>query len=169
MLPKPIRAPKAKPRPIARRARLDRGAPPKRTRGPRAFRKSVAAAGKRAAWRELSRSVRAEHPICQACAARQSTDAAHLFSRARHPHLYLVRENLVALCRACHRRLGSASLRHVTPMEQLHRRIHGDAAFEHLASLARLTSSTRPRPACGMEETGRSGSDEPTIKGLSTA
>ncbi len=181
-LPKPEKRAPAPRRPIARRTR------------PRQRRKGLLAAMKRECWRLLSLIVRTKHPICQSCHCRPSTDGAHIFGRS-YESVRLVELNVAALCRNCHRLLGSASLVRMTVMENFARRLMGDAAFESLAAKAATpckfspttleilsdqamalgipisTSATRPRPACSTtEETGRSkGSPERTIKGTSTA
>lgn len=57
-------------------------------------------------WKKLSAYYRKLHPVCEACddAASQITD--HIKARKTHPELSLDWDNLRALCRACHNRVG---------------------------------------------------------------
>lgn len=143
-LPKPEKPTPSPRRPIARRSWLKPGAPPQRCRRPRQQRKGVAAAAKRREWSVLSATVRKEHPVCQSCHRRPSTDGAHVFAKGgKYAHLKLVRKNVLGLCRECHQLLGSASVVRYTVMENFYRRLHGNAAFESLAAMARVSAKRR--------------------------
>lgn len=59
----------------------------------------------RKAMAELSRQLRANHPVCQVCAARPSTEVHHRVKWTDSVAKRLDRANLVVCCRSCHEQL----------------------------------------------------------------
>lgn len=57
------------------------------------------------AWRRVSRETRANHPFCQVCAVRPSTEVHHLVPWKESETHRLDARNLVAVCRDCHEQL----------------------------------------------------------------
>ncbi|WP_422317953.1 HNH endonuclease, partial [Prosthecobacter sp.] len=53
-------------------------------------------------WRRLRRVVLAEEPMCRKCGA-IAMEVDHIKTVARWPELRLVRTNLQALCKPCHK------------------------------------------------------------------
>jgi len=72
--------------------------PPSRT-----FKGTKQARGYGGTWERLSKQVRAEEPVCQICGDAPSTEVDHIepFDGVDDP-LRLDRENLQAVCSACH-------------------------------------------------------------------
>jgi 5-methylcytosine-specific restriction protein A len=61
-----------------------------------------------AAWRRLRGHKLAVQPVCEHCEREGRTEVAievhHDKARRSHPHLELVLDNLIALCKQCHAR-----------------------------------------------------------------
>jgi 5-methylcytosine-specific restriction endonuclease McrA len=57
-------------------------------------------------WQEVRRIVKARSPLCQDCGLAPSVDVHHIVPMLKAPHLALAYDNLKALCRPCHDRLG---------------------------------------------------------------
>lgn len=53
-------------------------------------------------WRLLRLEVLAAAPLCMRGCGRRSVDVDHVIPRKQRPDLALARENLEALCHACH-------------------------------------------------------------------
>ncbi|MNZ23536.1 HNH endonuclease [compost metagenome] len=58
-------------------------------------------------WRRLSVYYRKRHPICEECQAAVSEITDHIKPRKTHPDLSLDWDNLRALCRPCHNKVGA--------------------------------------------------------------
>lgn len=58
-------------------------------------------------WRKLSVYYRKRHPVCEECQAAASEITDHIKPRKTHPELSLDWDNLRALCRPCHNRVGA--------------------------------------------------------------
>lgn len=65
-------------------------------------RASTAQRGYDAAWQRVRLQVLREQPWCKC--GQKAKDVDHLKPIATHPHLRLVRSNLIARCHACHSR-----------------------------------------------------------------
>lgn len=57
-------------------------------------------------WKRLSAYYRKVHPLCEECEAAASDLTDHIKPRKTHPELSLDWDNLRALCRPCHNRVG---------------------------------------------------------------
>ncbi|TLX53835.1 HNH endonuclease [Stutzerimonas nosocomialis] len=57
-------------------------------------------------WKKLSAYYRKVHPICEECERAASDITDHIKAYKTHPELGLDWENLRALCRPCHNRIG---------------------------------------------------------------
>ena len=57
-------------------------------------------------WAKLSKAVRSEEPLCNDCIDQgRTTPSEHVHHKKKlsdYPELKMVRENLMALCKACH-------------------------------------------------------------------
>jgi 5-methylcytosine-specific restriction protein A len=58
-------------------------------------------------WRKLSVHYRRTHPVCECCNAAASEITDHIQPLKARPDLALSWDNLRALCRACHNRIGA--------------------------------------------------------------
>ncbi len=128
-LHKPEKRAKAMRRPIARRAPIARAS------RPRARRAGTLAAQKRECDRLFSLIVRARTKLCERCHKAKPLDCAHVVGRSnqglRHDFL-----NACALCRDCHKYLGSASLTKPSRMRTFYCRKYGMEAWLVLRALA---------------------------------
>lgn len=61
---------------------------------------------KKERWKRLSAYYRKVHPICEGCARDASDITDHIKPYKTHPELGLDWDNLRALCRSCHNRIG---------------------------------------------------------------
>ena len=63
------------------------------------------------AWNKVAANYRAKHPLCQPCMADGRTTAAkdvhHIVKVSDRPELVYDEDNLLSVCRACHKRLDS--------------------------------------------------------------
>lgn len=57
-------------------------------------------------WKKLSAYYRKRHPVCEHCDNAASDITDHIKPYKAHPDLGLDWDNLRALCRACHNRIG---------------------------------------------------------------
>ena len=57
-------------------------------------------------WKKLSAYYRKHHPVCECCNAAASDITDHIKPYKTHPELGLDWDNLRALCRSCHNRIG---------------------------------------------------------------
>lgn len=57
-------------------------------------------------WKKLSAYYRKKHPVCEHCENAASDITDHIKPYKSHPDLGLDWDNLRALCRACHNRVG---------------------------------------------------------------
>lgn len=57
-------------------------------------------------WKKLSAYYRKHHPVCEECDGAASEITDHIKPRKTHPELSLDWDNLRALCRPCHNRVG---------------------------------------------------------------
>lgn len=53
-------------------------------------------------WLRLSRALRANHPLCQVCNVRPSTEVHHIVKWSDSVEGRLDPRNLIACCRPCH-------------------------------------------------------------------
>ncbi|WP_445262103.1 HNH endonuclease [Pseudomonas sp. EA_35y_Pfl2_R111] len=57
-------------------------------------------------WKKLAAYYRKCHPVCEECDSAASDITDHIKARKTHPELSLEWDNLRALCRPCHNRVG---------------------------------------------------------------
>lgn len=57
-------------------------------------------------WKKLSAYYRKHHPVCEYCSNAASDITDHIKPYKTHPELGLDWDNLRALCRPCHNRIG---------------------------------------------------------------
>lgn len=57
-------------------------------------------------WKKLSAYYRKRHPVCESCDNAASDITDHIKPYKTHPQLGLDWDNLRALCRSCHNRIG---------------------------------------------------------------
>lgn len=57
-------------------------------------------------WKKLSAYYRKRHPVCEHCESAASDITDHIKPYKTHPELGLDWDNLRALCRPCHNRIG---------------------------------------------------------------
>lgn len=57
-------------------------------------------------WKKLSAYYRKHHPVCECCSNAASDITDHIKPYKTHPELGLDWDNLRALCRPCHNRIG---------------------------------------------------------------
>lgn len=57
-------------------------------------------------WKKLSAYYRKHHPVCECCNGAASDITDHIKPYKTHPELGLDWDNLRALCRPCHNRIG---------------------------------------------------------------
>jgi hypothetical protein len=61
------------------------------------------------AMRALSRNIRANHPMCEVCEVRPSTEVHHKRKWSESVHGRLDPRNLLAVCRECHELVEKAN------------------------------------------------------------
>ncbi len=60
-------------------------------------------------WQRLSRNIRANHPLCQVCETRPSTEVHHKRKWYASVEGRLDPRNCIAVCRSCHELLEKAN------------------------------------------------------------
>ena len=60
-------------------------------------------------WKTLSRALRANNPVCEACGVKPSTEVHHVLKWSESVVGRLVPRNCVCVCRTCHEIMERAS------------------------------------------------------------
>ncbi len=130
---------------IARKSALKRGGRIARHKGVRKQRAGATAAMEREAWNIASAIVRSRGR-CEYCgrpATRAELDAAHVISR-RHEGTKYDLDNLLALHRHCHEKLGDAPIGKPSIMREYYERRYGPDRFGWLEHKARAITKFNP-------------------------
>jgi 5-methylcytosine-specific restriction endonuclease McrA len=72
---------------------------------PRTRHKAHKGKGSGRPWLRLTKALRANHPFCQVCHTRPSTEVHHIKPWNDAPEARLDPRNLLAVCRDCHERI----------------------------------------------------------------